>query len=49
VGLVLATGFVRAMAAGTATITATTEGHSGTAVVTVLPAPALREAARLRM
>ena len=39
VALVLATGFVRAMAAGTVTITATTEGRSGTAVVTVLPAP----------
>jgi hypothetical protein len=35
VATVLATGFVRAMAAGTATITATNEGHSGTSVVTV--------------
>ena len=35
VATVLATGFVRAIAAGTATITATSEGHSGSAVVTV--------------
>jgi len=34
---VLATGFVRAINAGTATITATSEGHSGSAVVTVRP------------
>lgn len=39
VAMVLATGLVRAMAPGTATITATSEGHSDTAVVTVLPAP----------
>lgn len=39
VATVLVTGFVRAIGAGTATITATSEGHSGTAVVTVLPAP----------
>ena len=39
VATVLATGFVRAIAAGTATITATSEGHSGTAVVTVKPGP----------
>ena len=37
VATVLATGLVRAVAAGTATITATSEGHSGTAVVTVRP------------
>ncbi|HEV2671400.1 MAG TPA: Ig-like domain-containing protein [Gemmatimonadales bacterium] len=37
VATVLATGFVRAIAAGSATITATSEGHSGTAVVTVRP------------
>jgi len=35
VATVLVTGFVRAVAAGTATITATCEGHSATAVVTV--------------
>ena len=35
VATVLATGFVRAMAPGTVTITASTEGHSGSAVVTV--------------
>jgi len=35
VATVLVTGFVRAIAAGTTTITATCEGHSGTAVVTV--------------
>lgn len=40
VAIVLATGAVRAMTAGTATITATSEGHSGTAVVTVTAAPA---------
>jgi len=33
--MVFAEGFVRATAVGTATITATCEGHSGTAVVTV--------------
>ena len=32
---VLVTGFVRAIAPGTVTITATSEGRSGTAVVTV--------------
>jgi hypothetical protein len=32
---VLATGLVRAIAAGTATITATSEGRSGTAIITV--------------
>jgi uncharacterized protein YjdB len=37
VATVLATGSVRAMGVGTATITATSEGHSGTAVVTVTP------------
>ena len=36
VATVLATGLVRAIAAGTATITATSEGRSGTAVVTVV-------------
>ncbi|HEY7192785.1 MAG TPA: Ig-like domain-containing protein [Gemmatimonadales bacterium] len=35
VATVLATGFVRAMSAGTVTITASTEGHSGSAVITV--------------
>jgi hypothetical protein len=35
IATVLATGFVRAIAAGSATITATSEGHSGMAVVTV--------------
>lgn len=35
VATVLATGFVRAMGAGTVTITATAEGHTGSAVVTV--------------
>ena len=39
VATVLATGLVRAVAAGTATITATSEGHSGTAVVTVKSGP----------
>jgi hypothetical protein len=39
VATVLATGFVRAMGVGTATITATSEGHSGTSLVTVTPAP----------
>lgn len=34
---VLATGAIRAIGAGTATITATSEGHSGTSVVTVTP------------
>ncbi|HWC72613.1 MAG TPA: Ig-like domain-containing protein [Gemmatimonadales bacterium] len=37
VATVLASGFVRAIAAGTATITASTEGHSGSAAVTVKP------------
>lgn len=37
VATVLATGSVRAMGVGTATITATSEGHSGTAVITVNP------------
>ncbi|HLZ46212.1 MAG TPA: Ig-like domain-containing protein [Gemmatimonadales bacterium] len=37
VASVLATGFVRAMGVGTATITASVEGHSGTATVTVTP------------
>ena len=37
VATVLATGFVRAMGAGTATITATSEGRSATALVTVNP------------
>lgn len=37
VASVLATGFVRAVAAGTAMITATVEGHSATATVTVTP------------
>jgi len=37
IATVLATGFVRAIGAGTATITATSEGHSSTAVVTVGP------------
>jgi len=37
VATVLATGFVRAMGAGTVTITATTEGHTGSATVTVSP------------
>ena len=37
VATVLATGFVRAIGVGTATITATSEGHSGTSVVTVTP------------
>ena len=37
VATVLATGSVRAMGVGTATITATSEGHSATAVVTVNP------------
>ena len=37
IATVLATGFVRAIGAGTATITATSEGHSSTAVVTVRP------------
>ncbi|PYO95842.1 MAG: hypothetical protein DMD62_00395 [Gemmatimonadetes bacterium] len=35
VATVLATGFVRAMGPGTVTITASTEGRSGTAVITV--------------
>lgn len=39
VATVLITGLVRAISAGTVTITATSEGHSGTAVVTVNPAP----------
>ena len=39
VATVLVTGFVRGITAGTATITATCEGHSGTAVVTVKPGP----------
>lgn len=39
VATVLASGFVRAMGAGSVTITATTEGKSGTATVTVAPAP----------
>ena len=39
VATVLVTGFVRGITAGTATITATSEGHSGTAVVTVKPGP----------
>jgi len=39
VATVLATGFVRAVGAGTATITATSEGHSGTAAVTVKAGP----------
>jgi len=39
VATVLATGFVRAVGAGTATITATSEGHSGTAAVTVKLGP----------
>jgi hypothetical protein len=39
VATVLASGFVRAMGAGTVTITATTEGHSGTATINVAPAP----------
>jgi uncharacterized protein YjdB len=34
---VLATGAVRAMGVGSATITATCEAHSGTSVVTVAP------------
>jgi hypothetical protein len=37
VATVLSTGFVRAMAAGAVTITATAEDHSGTAAVTVNP------------
>ena len=37
VATVLATGLVRAIAPGSTTITATCEGHSGTAVVTVTP------------
>lgn len=37
VATVLATGAVRAMGVGTATITATSEAHSGTSVVTVSP------------
>jgi uncharacterized protein YjdB len=37
VATVLAGGFVRALAAGTTTITATSEGRSGTAVITVRP------------
>ena len=37
VATVLVTGFVRGITAGTVTITATCEGHSGTAVVTVKP------------
>jgi uncharacterized protein YjdB len=37
VATVLATGAVRAIGVGTATITATSEGHSGTSVVTVTP------------
>jgi hypothetical protein len=37
VAQVFTTGFVRGMAAGTATITATCEGRTGTAVVTVSP------------
>ncbi|HEV8381548.1 MAG TPA: Ig-like domain-containing protein [Gemmatimonadales bacterium] len=37
VATVLVTGFVRAMGTGTTTITATSEGHSATAVVTVHP------------
>ena len=36
VATVLATGLVRAIAAGTATITATSEGRSGTAIITVV-------------
>ncbi|MGH7519916.1 MAG: Ig-like domain-containing protein [Gemmatimonadales bacterium] len=39
VATVLASGFVRAISAGTVTITATAEGHSGTAVINVAPAP----------
>ena len=35
VAQVLVTGFVRALAAGTTTITASTEGHTGSAVITV--------------
>jgi uncharacterized protein YjdB len=37
VAQVLVTGAVRAIGVGTATITATSEGHSGTSVVTVTP------------
>lgn len=37
VATVLSTGFVRAMAAGTVTITATSEDHTGTATITVQP------------
>lgn len=37
VASVLATGAVRALGVGTTTITATSEGHSGTSVVTVTP------------
>ncbi len=39
VATVLVTGFVRGMTAGSTTITATSEGHSASAVVTVNPAP----------
>ena len=39
VATVLVTGFVRGMAAGSTTITATSEGHFASAVVTVNPAP----------
>lgn len=37
IATVLATGFVRAMAGGTVTITATSEDHIGTATITVAP------------
>jgi uncharacterized protein YjdB len=37
VATVLSTGFVRAMTAGTVTITATSEEHAGTATITVSP------------
>jgi trimeric autotransporter adhesin len=39
IATVLATGFVRAVAPGSATVTATAEGHSGSAVVTVKAGP----------
>jgi hypothetical protein len=39
VATVLASGAVRAIAAGSATITATCEGHTDTAVITVAPSP----------
>lgn len=39
IALVVEGGFVRAFTAGTATITATSEAHSGTATVTVKPGP----------